>query len=63
MLSDHRRIQGTRIISSVPDALGARSVRDSVRVVHTEEAISATAVVVQLVGRVTEILLTIQSDH
>jgi hypothetical protein len=54
---DHCRIQRMCIISSVTDALGARSVRDSVRIVHTEEAISAAAVVVQLIGRVTEVLL------
>ena len=63
MHGDHLHIHGVRIIPSVPDALGTQSIRGSVRIVHTKEVIASTVVVIQLVGRVAEILLPIQSNH
>ena len=46
MLGDHLRIHSAGIVSSVPDALSACPVRDSVGVVHTKEVIAGAAVVI-----------------
>ena len=63
VLGDHLRIHGVSVISSAPNAMDACSVCDPVCVVHAKEAIACAAVIIQLVSRVTEILLPIQSDH